>query len=132
MRKVAVFADAGADGGDHAADFLVGQHLVFARFVGVDDLAAQRQDRLILAQPAAFGAAAGRIALDQVQLALFDVAAGAVAELAGQAAAGEGALALADQLLRLAGRLAGLGGQQALLHDDLGRSWGSLPDSEPR
>ena len=71
--------------------------------------------------PAALGAAAGRIAFDQVQLALVDVAAGAIAELAGQAAAGEGALALADQLLLLAGGFAGLGGQQALVADRLGR-----------
>ena len=87
----------GADGRDHAADFFVGQHFVVARFVGVDDLAAQREDGLVLADAAAFGAAAGRIAFDQVQLALLDVAAGAVAELAGQAAAAQGALAFADQ-----------------------------------
>ena len=65
-------------------DFLVGEDFVFARFVGVDDFAAQRQDGLELAQPAAFGAAAGRITFDQVQLALVHVAAEAVAELAGQ------------------------------------------------
>ena len=62
----------------------------------------------ILAQAAALGAAAGRITFDQVQLALVDVAAGAVAELAGQAAAGEGAFAFADQLLLLCGRRRGL------------------------
>ena len=120
LGEVLVFADAGADGGDHAADFLVGEHFVFARFVGVDDLAAQGEDGLELAQAAAFGAAAGRIAFHEVQLALVDVAAGAVAELAGQAAAGEGALALADQLFLLAGGDAGLGGQQALVADRLG------------
>ena len=107
LGDVLVFADAGADGRDHAADFLVGEDFVFARLVGVDDLAAQRQDGLELAQAAAFGAAAGRVTFDQVQLALFDVAAGAVAELAGQAAAGEGAFAFADQIflaLRAASR----------------------------
>ena len=70
---------------------------------------------------AAFGAAAGGIALDQVQLAAFHVAAGAIAELAGQAAGGQGPLAFADQGAGLAGALAGLGRQQPLLHDDLGR-----------
>ena len=105
LGQVGLFADARADGRDHAADFFVGQHFVFARLVGVDDLAAQRQDGLILAQPAAFGAAAGRITLDQVQLALVDVAAGAVAQLAGQAAAGERAFALAEQSLAPCGPL---------------------------
>ena len=121
LGEVLVFADAGADGGDHAADFVVGEDFVFARLVGVDDLAAQRQDRLELAQAAAFGAAAGRIAFDEVQLALVDIAAGAVAELAGEAAAGEGAFAFADQLLRLAGGVAGFGGEQALVADRFGR-----------
>ena len=79
------------------------------------------QDRLELAHAAAFGAAAGRIAFDEVQLALVDVAAGAVAELAGQAAAGEGAFAFADQLFLLAGGVAGLGGEHAFVDDRLGR-----------
>ena len=120
LGEVLVFADAGADGGDHAADFLVGEDLVFARFVGVDDLAAQGEDGLVLAHAAAFGAAAGRVAFHEVELALVDVAAGAVAELAGQAAAGEGAFAFADELLLLAGGDAGLGGEEALVADRLG------------
>ena len=120
LGEVLVLADAGADGGDHAADFFVGEHFVLARLVGVDDLAAQGEDGLELALPAALGGAAGRIAFDQEQLALVDVAAGAVAELAGQAAAGERALAFADELLLLAGGDAGLGGQQALADDRLG------------
>ena len=74
----------------------------------------------ILAHAAAFGAAAGRITFDQVQLALVDVAAGAIAELAGQAAAGEGAFAFADQLFLLAGGVAGFGGEQAFVADRLG------------
>ncbi len=118
--EVGVFADAGADGRDHAADFFVGEDFVFARLVGVDDLAAKGEDRLVLAQAAAFGAAAGGIAFDQVQLALVDVAAGAVAELAGERAAEEHAFALAEQGLGLAGGFAGFGGEHAFLHDDLG------------
>ena len=69
LRKVLILADADPDGLDHALDFFVGQHLVFARFVGVDDLTPQRQNRLEIPQSAAFGAAAGRITFDQVQLA---------------------------------------------------------------
>src|SRR4029079_14239834 len=83
LGEVLVFADASADGTDHAADFLVGEDFVFARFGGVDDLAAEWKDGLVLARAAAFGAAAGRIAFHEVEFALVDVAAGAVAELAG-------------------------------------------------
>ena len=112
--EVHFVADARPDGRDHAADLFVGQHFVFARLVGVDDLAAQRENGLILADAAALGAAAGRIALDQIQFALVDFAAGAVAEFAGQSAAAERAFAFADQLPGLAGAFAGLGRQQAL------------------
>ena len=104
MAEVHFVADARPDGGDHAADLFVGQHFVVARLVGVDDFAAQREDGLVLADASALGAAAGRIALDEIQLALLDVAAGAIAEFAGQAAAAHGALALADQGLGLRGR----------------------------
>ena len=126
LAEVLILADADADGGDHAADFFVGEDFVFARLVGVDDLAAQRQDRLELAQAAAFGRAAGRVTFDEVQFALVDVFAGAVAELAGQAAAAEDAFAVADELLGLAGRFAGFGGEDALLDRSLWRSWDSL------
>jgi hypothetical protein len=36
----------GAAGGDERADFLVGEHLVEAGLLGVDEFAAQRKDRL--------------------------------------------------------------------------------------
>ena len=121
LAEIDLFADAAADGRDHAADFLVGQHLVFARFIGVDDLAAQGEDGLELAVAAALGAAAGRIALDEVQLAALDDLARAVAELARQSAAGEDALAVAEEGLGLAGRLAGLGRQHGLGDHQLGR-----------
>ena len=107
LGEVHFLADARADGRDHAADFFVGQHFVFARLVGVDDLAAQREDGLVLADAAAFGAAAGRIALDQVQLALVDVAAGAVAELAGQAAAARARLCARGPVAGPCGRFRG-------------------------
>ena len=120
LGEIDFFADADADGGDHAADFLVGEDFVFARFVGVDDFAAEREDGLIFAEAATFGAAAGRIALDQVQLAAGHVAAGAVAELAGQAAAGQGAFALAQQGFGFAGGFAGFGSEDAFADDDFG------------
>ena len=121
MADVLIGADAGADGLDHGLDFGVVEDFVLARFVGVDDLAPQRQDRLELAEAAPFGAAAGRIAFDQVQLALFHVLAEAIAELAGQRAAAQDAFAVAQHFLGLAGRFAGLGGEQPLFDDVLGR-----------
>ncbi len=87
LAEVDFFADAGADGRDDAADLFVGQDLVVARLVGVDDFAAQGEDGLVLADAAALGAAAGGIALDEVQFAALHVAAGAIAEFARQAAA---------------------------------------------
>ena len=51
----------------------------------VEDLAAQRQDRLGLAVARLLGAAAGRVALDDEQFGAFGGGVGAVGELAGQA-----------------------------------------------
>ena len=113
MRGVLLVADAVADGRDDVADLLVAEHLVEPGALDVEDLAAQRQDRLVHPVAAALGGAAGRVALDEEQLAGVLVVGRAVHQLAGQAAAGEHALAVADQLAGLAGRLAGLGRELA-------------------
>ena len=60
-------ADAGAAGGDEGADFLVGEDLVEAGLLGVDEFAAEREDRLEAAVTALFGGAAGGVALDDVE-----------------------------------------------------------------
>ena len=52
-------ADAGAERGDQRADLLAAQHLVEARALDVEDLAAQRQHRLEFAVAALLGGAAG-------------------------------------------------------------------------
>jgi hypothetical protein len=57
-------ADARADGGDHRADFVVLKHLVQARLLDVDELAANGQDRLELPVAPLLGRAAGGITLD--------------------------------------------------------------------
>ena len=59
LGDVLIDADAGADGLDHGLDFGVVEDFVFARFVSVDDLAAEWKDGLELAEAASFGAAAG-------------------------------------------------------------------------
>ena len=62
----------------------VGEHLAERRLLGVEHLAAQRQDGLGLAVAALLGRAAGGVALDDEQLALGRVGRAAVGELAGQ------------------------------------------------
>ena len=79
-----VLADAGAERGDQRADHVGRQHAVEARALDVQDLAAQRQDRLVLARAPALGRAAGRVALDDEDFGLGRVALLAVGELARQ------------------------------------------------
>ena len=95
------------------------QQLLVARLLHVQDLAAQRQDRLELAVAALLGAAAGGVALDDVDLAQRRVLLLAVGQLAGQAHAVEHALA-ARHLARLARGFAGAGAVDDLAADDLG------------
>ena len=95
------------------------EHLVEAGLLDVQDLALDRQDRLEAPVAALLGRAAGRFALDDVELALRRIALLAVGQLAGQAAAVERALA-ADEIARLARRLARARGVDGLADDALG------------
>src|SRR3990172_5354983 len=56
---VELLAEAGAEGGDHRLDRLVGEHLVGAGLLDVEDLAEQGQDRLEAAVAALLGGGAG-------------------------------------------------------------------------
>src|SRR5262249_21325277 len=103
--EVLVLVDAAAERGDEGRDLLRAQHLVEARALDVQDLAAERQDRLELAVASLLGGAAGALALDEEELRLARVALLAVSELAGQGRELERALAL-HHLARLARRLA--------------------------
>ena len=116
LREVELLgADAGAHRRDEQPDFIVGQDLVVARLLRVDDLAAQRQHRLGLAVAPLLGRAAGRVALDDEQLAVLRIALRAVGQLGGQPLVV--AAALARELARLAGGLARLGRAHALVDD---------------
>ena len=108
-------ADAGADGGDHRADFVVLKHLVEPRLLDVDELAANRQDRLELPVAALLGRAAGGVTLDDVELGVRRIAVGAIRQFAGQTAAGE--RAFAHGFAGLARGFAGARGVQPLVHD---------------
>ena len=94
------------------------QHPVEARPLDVEDLAAQRKDRLIFAVAALLGRAAGGVTLDQEQLAQGRILLGAVVQLAGQR--GDAHHRLAAGLARLAGGLARRGGVDDLLDDRAG------------
>ena len=111
--------DAGAERGDQRADFLGRQHLVEARALDIQDLAAQRQHRLEFAIAALLGGAAGAVTLDDEQFGLGRIALLAIGELAGQRGDVERALA-AGQFARLARGFARGGGFDHLADDGLG------------
>ena len=108
--------DPGAERDDQRPDVLARDDLVEPGLLDVQDLAAQRQDRLEPAIAALLGGAARRVALDDEQLAARRVALLAVGELAGQREPVQRALA-DDEVARLARRLAGPGRGEALLDD---------------
>ena len=105
LLDVELVADAGAERGDQRLDLGVLQHLVDARLLDVEDLAAQRQHRLRRAVAALLGRTAGGVALDDEHLGDLGLLDHAVGELARQAHAAHGGLARG--VARLAGRGAG-------------------------
>ena len=72
------------DGHGDVVHFLAGQHFAAVDFPGVQDLAAQRQDRLELFVPRLLGRTAGGITFHQEQLGAHRVLPGAVGEFARQ------------------------------------------------
>src|SRR4051794_14327470 len=101
--EVELVAHAGPDRRDERLDLLVAQHLVDARTLHVEDLAAQGQHGLRVAVATLLGRAAGGVALDDEDLAQRGVLDGAVGELARQTRVLEGALA-PGEVTRLARR----------------------------
>src|SRR5437868_1294066 len=114
----APLADTAPEGRDERADLGAGQHFVETRTLDVQDLAAEREDRLEAAVTPLLGRAAGAVALDDVDLGLGRVAALAVGELAGERRVIE--LPFSDALARLPRRLARLRGDDRLLEDPTG------------
>src|SRR5262249_28990279 len=100
-----VAADPGPERGDQQLDLLRRQHLIEAGLLDVQDLSAQRQDRLVLPVASLLRRATCRVALDDEQLRERRVTLLAVRQLAGERAAVERPLA-AREVLRLARRLA--------------------------
>src|SRR5690606_9525684 len=86
-------ADTRAERGDQGADLGRRQHAVEARALDVEDLAAQRQHRLVLAVATLLGRTAGGVALDDEQFAQRRILLLAVGELAREPGDVERALA---------------------------------------
>ena len=110
----------GADRGGERLDLGVGDHLVHRGALDVEDLAAQREDRLRPRIARVACGAAGGVALDDEQLGVVAVAGRAVGELVGHAHAVERGLA-ARQLARLLRRAAGARRVRRLADDRLRR-----------
>ena len=127
---VEVLADAGAERRDQRLHLVVGEHLVDAGLLDVEDLASDGQDRLVVRVAPAHRRTTGRVTLDDEDLGDRGVLALAVTQLAGQAAGLDQALAPGG-LARLAGRHAGSGSLDRLADDvlALGRV-GSQPVAE--
>ena len=111
----APLTDATSECGDERADFRAGEHLVETGPLDVQDLPAQRQDRLKPTVAALLGRPSCAVSLDDVELSLARISRLAVGELARQCRVVQ--LSLANDLAGLARRLAGLRGEDGLLDD---------------
>src|SRR5690606_9975157 len=100
-----VAADARAERRDDRLDLLMPEHLVDPRLLDVEDLSADRKDRLELAHAALLGGSTCGVSLDDEELGRIGIAARAVRELPGEAAALKRRLP-AHELARLASRFA--------------------------
>jgi hypothetical protein len=84
LLELELVLDAAPDRGDDRPDLLVREHLVDAGLLDVDDLAAQRQNRLEGAVAAALRRAAGGLPFDEIELAERGIRKRAVVQFSGQ------------------------------------------------
>src|SRR5688572_28954974 len=118
LRQVELVVDAGAEGSDHRLDLVVLEDPVDARLLDVDDLAADRQDRLEHRVAPRLGRTTGRVALDDVDLRVARVGGAAVGQLARQRVVGE--QVLAGKLAGVLRRAPSPGRRRGLVDDHLG------------
>src|SRR5690606_36163714 len=102
--------------GDERLNFVVAEDFIEAGTFGVEDLTAQRQDRLEVAVTSLLGGAACRVTFYDVKLGLGRVTFGAVCQFTGQGQRLEGRLA-DDEVTRLASRITRTSGSQTLGDD---------------
>src|SRR5680860_106058 len=122
LLDVELFMDAGAERGDDRLHFGVGQHLVDPSLLDVEDLSADRQDRLDPRVTATLGRTTGGVTLDDEDLALGRVRRLAVGQLAGEATAAQQTLAVAGQVACLPGGDPGPSRSLSLANDVLALS----------
>ena len=122
FRHVEFLADACSEGRDETLDRFGGQSTVQTRLLDVEDLPANRHDRLVLGIPPVDGRSPRRVALDDEDLALFGIAGRAILKLARHRRRFEDALA-ASGLTGLAGRRASCEGLKRFANDLLGFTW---------
>ncbi len=65
--EIEVIADTGSQRGDERLDFVVAENFIEAGAFGVEDLTAQRQDRLEVTVASLFGGAACRVTFHDVE-----------------------------------------------------------------
>src|SRR5690625_3169432 len=109
---------AGAYRSNHRPDLGILEDAANVGLLDVEDLPAQRQDRLEAALPALLCGAARRVTLHDVDFAVAGVGRLAVGQLAGQLVVLQ-RVGTANEIPRLAGGLARLGGLHRLLDDGL-------------
>ena len=118
-REVERLAEAAAEGGHEVRELLVLEHLGEGRALHVQDLPAQRQDRLAGAVAPLLGRAPGGVALHHEQLAPGLARRRAVAQLAGQVEAVRGGALARHRLLGGPARGAGPGREDDARDDRL-------------
>src|SRR5579864_599509 len=92
-------ARAAAERKGEVRELLIGAQPVARRRGDIEDLAAQRKDRLGLALACLLGRAAGAVAFDEKNLRAFGIRAAAIGKLAGQSQLARGGFALEIALL---------------------------------
>ena len=92
LGDVEIFVDAGSKGRDHGADLRIAQDPVQSCLFHVQDLSAERQDRLCFPDPCLLCASACRVSLNDEDLAVFRIFIRAVCQFSRKASAGQRAL----------------------------------------
>src|SRR5436305_6341849 len=115
-RSEIVLGNAGAERGDHGADFFVRQHLVVARLLDIQNLSLERKNCLKTAITSLLRGSTCGLALDQEQLAAVRIALGTVRQLAGQSSGVQCPLT-ASQVARFACSFTRTGGVNGFVND---------------
>ena len=118
--KIDLILNAAAKGRDHRTDLRIFKDAVHPCLLYVQDLTAQRQDRLCAGISSLLRTSAGGITLDDIDLAFFRIAGTAVAQFSRQRRNAVQRALSPCQLTRLFGGQTRLAGDDRLIDDYLG------------